>query len=294
MSAPRWRDKIRLMPEELPTPSPERIPTEKERLELEKLRLEIGELKHWYKRPAYVQSLSSIVIAAIAASGGLFLAYWNGWFDSQRARLDAQKAAVQVDIDRLREGRNNLNLQVFALRAERDNLKSENLERGKQLEAAIRSLSQEGKRANLSEAERTRCLAEIVTLTKRYRAIADGTSSTDGSQANNNAEAAVEEHTRKAVRLTSEREGDQPVYRLYFEHDSAKGVDPVDMANKVRDAMKHAGQVSPPETRAPEGFTIMITPWGPTEGKNSKLVVGLGTVMGVLRKEGFYAYDKFK
>jgi hypothetical protein len=53
-----------------------------EELQREKLQLEISELRHWWRRPTYIQGILSVTVAVIASTGTLVVGYVNGWFDS--------------------------------------------------------------------------------------------------------------------------------------------------------------------------------------------------------------------
>src|SRR5450755_2978809 len=90
----------------------------KAQLDIEKLKLEISELRHWYKRPAFIQSVLAFLITAIVALTG----WVNGWFDVQRARLEVQRSEIRIDIEKLQAGKTDLNGQIVALTAERNGL----------------------------------------------------------------------------------------------------------------------------------------------------------------------------
>jgi hypothetical protein len=42
-----------------------------EELQREKLQLEISELRHWWRRPTYIQGILSVTVAVIASTGTL-------------------------------------------------------------------------------------------------------------------------------------------------------------------------------------------------------------------------------
>ena len=68
--------------------SNDRDSNEKAALESRKLELEIRDLQRkWWQKPAYLQILLPVCIALISAGAALLIAYTNGFFDSQRAKL---------------------------------------------------------------------------------------------------------------------------------------------------------------------------------------------------------------
>jgi outer membrane murein-binding lipoprotein Lpp len=134
----------------------------KEQLEIEKLHLEIAEIRRWWRRPAYVQSVFSILIAFVAATGTLVAGYVNGWFDVQRGRLEIQRAQVQTDVTNLQSGRTSLGRQIAFLTAERDRLQEIN----KQIETRLRTINN---RANQLSSEKNTCLASVKTLMNEAR-----------------------------------------------------------------------------------------------------------------------------
>src|ERR1017187_8059103 len=93
-----------------------------EELQREKLQLEISELRHWWRRPTYIQGILSVTVAVIASTGTLVVGYVNGWFDVQRGRLEMQRSAVQRDIDQLTEKTDSLHRQIAGLEGEKHTL----------------------------------------------------------------------------------------------------------------------------------------------------------------------------
>jgi hypothetical protein len=103
-------------------PTRQEIEAEKLQLEREKLSLEIQELRKWWRRPAYIQAIFSIVIALVASVATVSLGYVNGWFDAQRGRLEIQRAKLVADVEKFEAEKASLLSQVSRLKGERDTL----------------------------------------------------------------------------------------------------------------------------------------------------------------------------
>jgi Skp family chaperone for outer membrane proteins len=80
----------------------------------DKAQLEVYEMRHWWRRPAYVQALLAVLVTGIAAFGSLLLAYANGWFDAQRIRLESQRELIKRDIADLQAGKDTLSQEIKA------------------------------------------------------------------------------------------------------------------------------------------------------------------------------------
>ena len=148
----------------------------KARLDIEKLRLEISELRHWYKRPAFIQFIQSVLVFLITAIVAL-TGWWNGWFDVQRARLEVQRSEIRIDIEKLQAGKTDLNRQIVALTAERNGLSARVQTLSKDLDAVGAQARSFSERAAKSESARQGCVGEVQRWAGEYRRIATAASS---------------------------------------------------------------------------------------------------------------------
>jgi hypothetical protein len=93
-----------------------RLECDKIRAECEKIRAEMAELTlAWWKRPAYVGTLIPVLLGIF----GLVGAWATGWFDAQKARLEANASTLQSQVD-------GLTSDVTSLRAEKGRLVDQN------------------------------------------------------------------------------------------------------------------------------------------------------------------------
>lgn len=78
----------------------QKIELERKRLELEKMRVEIADASMaFWKRPGYLAGLSPLLIAL----AGVFTAWVTGYFDTQRAELANDIAALEIEKSSLTE-----------------------------------------------------------------------------------------------------------------------------------------------------------------------------------------------
>ncbi len=119
-----------------------------------KTELEILELRHWYRRPSFLQPLAAILIASLTA----FIGYANGWFSTKVERLKIEQDKLARQIDDLRTGRTQLNVQVTDLKVERD-----------------RALKKLAEAASLADqlAPTVKGLKQRAAMTNRYKAKLD-------------------------------------------------------------------------------------------------------------------------
>lgn len=86
-------------------------------LEIEKLRLELQDLQRpWWKRPAYLQALLPLCIAAITAGAGLTVAWTQGFFDGQRAKLLVERQQLQRENADAQEQLNHATQKLYETR----------------------------------------------------------------------------------------------------------------------------------------------------------------------------------
>jgi hypothetical protein len=94
---------------------------EKRQLQLQndKTQAELSEiLRPWYKRPAYIAALSPIVLALIAFLGAALA----GYFDSSRRQLQIENRTIATGIEKLKEERSSLGIQVQNLNQQKAEL----------------------------------------------------------------------------------------------------------------------------------------------------------------------------
>lgn len=170
-------------------PIPDPIET-KATLELEKLKadiakaaadrqkaeLEIGELKGWYRRPAVLQPLATIVIGLVTALIGLA----NGWFSTKLESLSNKQAEVRRDIEKLESGRSELKSQLVGLTSERNQLQARLKDVSAQaaaLSAKVNELQPEAVRANRYKADLDRLKQSLTQVSTQAANAAAGTQS---------------------------------------------------------------------------------------------------------------------
>lgn len=120
-------------------------------LEKQKLELEIKILKKpWFKKLEFYK----VLIPTIAILASLYFAFGRGILDSEKSRLEVQKAQLKLDISTFEVEKNKLNKEVNTIHEKKTELEKQIIEYEVQKRELLRKLRILGNKVSLSEEEK--------------------------------------------------------------------------------------------------------------------------------------------